>query len=206
MKRPVILVTGFGAFPGAPHNPTAVLMRMLAAHEGRLARLGVKLERRILPVVYDEIEPRLKCLIADIAPDAILHFGLAGRRRKISIETRALNRLGALHPDAASRNAKSRNVLPQGEMYLRGVGVPAGRLNATLRQSGIMSELSINAGDYVCNQTFYLSLAMAANTGRAVGFIHVPKLKSQPLVKAALLLIMALVPDLRRQRQNHLAP
>jgi len=197
MKGPVILVTGFGAFPGARQNPTALLMHQLAAVERRLARLGVKLERRVLPVVYDEIGPKLKGLIADVAPDAILHFGLAGRRRAISIETRAVNYMGVLHPDAAGRRVKNRSVLPE-EPFARPARIPARQLDAVLRRAGVRSGLSNDAGDYVCNQTFYLSLAMAEGTNRRAGFIHVPKMPPLVLARTATLLIMALLPALRQ--------
>jgi len=199
MKPLVILVTGFGAFPGAPENPTQLLMRTLAAQERRLACYGVKLERRVLPVVFDEIESQLQSQIAETAPDAILHFGLAARRRTISIETRAVNCLGFMHPDAAGRFAKTRSVVPNGTFTSK-ARVPAGRLDAALRRAGMASTLSIDAGDYVCNQTFYLSLAMAAKTQRSVGFIHVPKMAPSVLAKAAAILIMALVPHLRQSR------
>jgi pyroglutamyl-peptidase len=190
MRRLVILVTGFGAFPGAPRNPTEVLMRDLATLEGRLARLGVTFERRVLPVVYDEIAPRLKSLIAETAPDMILHFGLAGRRHKISIETRALNRMNMLHPDAAGRWPESLAVLEGRSAFIKKALIPVRKLDAALHKAGIASELSIDAGDYVCNQTFYLSLVLAEGMHRCVGFIHVPKLEADELVKAT---------DLRRQ-------
>lgn len=202
MRRPVILVTGFGAFPGAPHNPTAVLMRNLAVHERRLARLGVKLERRVLPVVYDEIAPRLKVLIAETAPDVILHFGLAGGRRAISIETRALNHLGT-SPDAAGRCAPGSSVL-RGTAAVRRTRLPVSALNAALHGAWIASRPSNDAGDYVCNQTFYLSLAMAAGTHRAVGFIHVPHMRASMLTRAAIVLITALLPAARRGFQKPL--
>lgn len=158
MKGSVILVTGFGAFPGAPHNPTAVLMRNLAAHERRLARMGIKLERRVLPVVYSEIAPRLTALIAETAPDAILHFGLARGRRAISIETRAVNHFGT-SPDAAGKCAPGSSIL-RGTAAVKRAGVPVPALNAALRRAWIASRPSNDAGNYVCNQTFYLSLAM----------------------------------------------
>jgi pyroglutamyl-peptidase len=198
MKPPIILVTGFGAFPGAPENPTQLLMRTLAVLERRLARRGVKLERRVLPVIYDEIGSTLERLIAEIAPDAMLHFGLAARRSAISVETRAVNRLGLMHPDAVGHLPKTRSVLSNGEAFSLKARVPTSRLHAALRQAGIASALSIDAGDYVCNQTFYLSLAMAEGTQRRVGFIHVPKMGAPALTKAVSVLIMALVPDLRR--------
>jgi pyroglutamyl-peptidase len=202
MKGSVILVTGFGAFPGAPHNPTAVLMRNLAAQERRLARMGIKLERRILPVVYGEIAPRLKALIAETAPDAILHFGLAGGRRAISIETRAVNHIGS-SPDAAGKCAARSSIL-RGAAAVRRARVPVPSLNAALRRAWIASKPSNDAGDYVCNQTFYLSLAMAAETNRTVGFVHVPHMRASTLARVAMILIMALQPVLRRTSQRPL--
>jgi pyrrolidone-carboxylate peptidase len=59
--------------------------------------------------------------------------------------------------------------------------------------------VSIDAGDYVCNRTFYLSLAMAEGTHRQVGFIHVPKCPVSTLTPIALHLILALIPRLRRK-------
>jgi pyroglutamyl-peptidase len=174
-------------------------MRDLAVLESRLARLGVTLERRVLPVVYDELAPQLKTMITETMPDIILHFGLAARRHKISIETRALNCVNRLHPDAAGRWAQNRSVLQGKEDFIKRALVPVRRLDAVLRQAGIASGLSIDAGNYVCNQTFYLSLSLAEDTQRASGFIHVPKLKAGVLLKAASLLIMTLLPDLRRK-------
>ncbi len=196
-RSPVLLVTGVGAFPGAQKNPTQGLMQALGMHERRLRRLGLRLERRILPVVYAEIAPRLKTLIDEIDPDAILHFGLAGRRSAISIETRAVNRLNTWHPDAMGRLSVERHILP-GSLHLRASKLPAPSLYMLLRRAGFPSQLSIDAGDYVCNQTFYLSLAMAEGTRRQVGFVHVPKRSVAELTQAALRLIVALIPVLRR--------
>jgi pyroglutamyl-peptidase len=196
MLPKVILVTGFGAFPGAPHNPTELLIDNLAAHEKPLAQLGIRLERQVLPVVYDEIAPKLESLIAAKSPDVVLHFGLAGRRRAISIETRAQNRLCTDFPDAAGKYAGRCEVLSGGPAVLRAT-VPVSAFAAALREAGIRCRPSRDAGDYICNQTFYLSLAMARGRDRNVGFIHVPQIDPQTLVDVALLLIAALPGHLR---------
>jgi pyroglutamyl-peptidase len=204
----VVLITGFGAFPNAPKNPTADLVRCLPAYQPRLARLGIRLELQILPVVYAEVEARLAELVERTKPDAVLHFGLAGRRKGLSVETRALNRLGVLHPDAARKLAGRFPIVPGGAQSLR-ARFPAPRINAAFGKAGIVSRLSIDAGDYVCNQVLYLSLA---KTTAQVGFIHVPRLarRDQPsgraaprptpavLVQAALLAILATAQSVRR--------
>ena len=168
----VVLVTGFGAFPNAPRNPTTALVDGLAAHAGRLHRLGIRLELAILPVVYGEVGGKLAALLATTRPDAILHLGLAARRKAVSVETRAVNRLGMLHPDARGRCAPAAAIIPEGAPIWR-ARAPAGRLVVALAAAGVPTRLSIDAGDYVCNQTLYLSLA---TTAAGVGFIHVPRL------------------------------
>jgi pyroglutamyl-peptidase len=174
MSEITILVTGFGSFPGAPHNPTARLVESLevSGAKARLARFGIKLELSILPVVYSEIEPRLKRLIADTRPDAILHFGLAARRKALNIETRAANRLNPLRPDSSGASAGRLMIRPGSAEELIST-FPAEQIDAAFRRAGISSRISIDAGDYVCNETLYLSLAM--NCARSIGFIHVPK-------------------------------
>ncbi len=164
-----LLVTGFGAFPGAPRNPTLALIAALARSR-RPARFGVAIETRALPVVYAGAEARLAALIGETAPDAILHLGLAGRRRTLCVETRALNRVSSLHADAAGRFAEGRAVVSRGPAILRSRW-RAARLVVAMRRAGAPTRLSIDAGDYVCNQTFYLTLAQ---TRGPAAFVHVP--------------------------------
>jgi len=171
-----ILVTGFGAFPGAPTNPTEALIARLEKLKPRLARLGIRLELAVLPVVYGETQDRLATAIAQTAPDAILHFGLAGRRTAISVETRALNRLSILRADAAGARAAQPGIVKGGSSVAKS-RLPAGRIAAALRHAGFPAYLSIDAGDYICNQTLYLSLTQSAVP--LVGFIHVPPLMHQ---------------------------
>ena len=48
-----LLVTAFGAFPGAPHNPSADIVADLERHwRGRFSRMGVKLVTAVLPVFH----------------------------------------------------------------------------------------------------------------------------------------------------------
>lgn len=169
----VLLVTGFGPFPGAPSNPSERLVRGLrGAFARRLARLGVRLETRILDVTHATIAPALAALESELAPDAALHFGLAGRRRVVTVETRAHNRNRLFSVDADKR-------LPEGLLLERGgpatrrASAPIARLIATLDRA-TRTRASIDAGAYVCNRTLWRSLAQAP-PGRPVVFIHIPR-------------------------------
>jgi pyroglutamyl-peptidase len=167
-----ILVTGFGSFPGVPLNPTRRLISALAGRKARFARLGVELHACILPVTYSGAPERLEALISNVRPQAILHFGFAARRGAVCIETRALNRTSVLRPDA-QRFAPRRAIL-EAPFALRSA-LPSQIMAATFRRAGLKSELSIDAGDYVCNHIFYLSLS-SMKPGLA-GFVHIPPLQ-----------------------------
>jgi pyroglutamyl-peptidase len=168
-----ILVTGFSAFPGAPVNPSAAIVaRLLRRHARRFRLHGIRLQTAVLPVVYDQVASELEELVARTHPDAIVHLGLASRRKQVSVETRAVNRITTLHPDAAKRRAAARAVRAGGLPALRSpLATPS--LMMLMRRTGVPTQLSIDAGDYVCNQTLYTSLASG---GAPAVFIHVPRL------------------------------
>lgn len=166
-----VLVTGFGPFPGTRSNPSEALVRALGKDRPRLARLGIRLELEILPVAYAEVASRLEALTQKFRPDAVLHLGLAARRKTVSIETRAMNRLSLLRPDARGATAGQLRIYPGARQHLRST-FPAVEIATAFRRAGIACRLSCNAGKYICNETLYLSLARGAS--RQVGFIHVP--------------------------------
>lgn len=165
-----LLVTGFGAFPGAPRNPSADVARLLQRSTPEFARADVRLRVAVLPVVHD-IAPALETLTAREKPDAILHLGLAARRRRVSVETRALNRASTLRPDARGRFC-ARLALRPGDAFARRATWPAGAFVVALRGQGIKAALSVDAGDYVCNAALWASLG-----ARAIPtlFVHMPR-------------------------------
>lgn len=219
MIKPVcILVTGFGAFPGARTNPTARLIHTLRKDKSRLARFGVEIELHILPVVYAAIAPRLRDLTESFEPDGILHFGLAARRKQFCVETRAVNRVSTIHPDATGARAGRRSIVPGAAFVAKGT-FPSSLIAAALRRAGIEARLSHSAGDYVCNQTFYLSLA--TTHARSIGFIHTPRFARRrragdrpenaaadrrptlnDATRAALIAILVMAAGLRRDRAS----
>jgi len=167
-----VLLTAFGAFPGAPVNPTMAIARLVARRHGRrLARLGIELHTAVLPVEYAGAEQRAGALIATLAPDVALHLGLAARRKRLSFETRARNRLSVLHPDAARRRAERFFIEREGPP-IRASRAPVARCVSAIIKAGAACAPSIDAGDYLCNQTLYASLGTDAPV---VAFLHTPR-------------------------------
>lgn len=168
----LVLVTGFGAFPGARSNPTAAILTRIDRQRARLGRLGITLRTVLLPVVYADLEPALGRAVALGHPHAIVHLGLASRRRVVSVETRARNRANPFHPDAVRRRA-AQTLVAQGPGALRST-FPAARLVPAIRKVWRATAASIDAGDYVCNAALYRSLACGLSP--CTGFLHVPRL------------------------------
>lgn len=166
MKR--LLLTGFGAFPGAPENPTETLVHQLGQQPPR--DLNAQLITRVLPVIWHESEVRMAALIQETKPDVILHLGLATQRPHVSVETRARNECSTALPDADNICRTSGTIDPHGPGICR-ARLDCGTIVETLRAAGLTTELSDDAGDYLCNHTLYLSLSSSVPQ---VGFIHLP--------------------------------
>lgn len=170
-----ILVTGFGPFPGAPLNPTGPLVRSLA----RMKTPGVKLKivTHVFETSYAAVDRDLPALVKKHRPDAILMFGLAARRRKVSIETIARNALGKL-PDAKGHIAKAGKIAPDGPANVP-MATPAQALLAAARSAGVPAAISRNAGNYLCNYLCWRAseLAEMPKGPRYAAFVHVPDVK-----------------------------
>ncbi len=180
-QRASVLLTGFGPFPGMPDNASARLVEALSSR-ARIAFPEIETNAAILPTEWNAAPERLAHLIAAHRPSLILHFGVAPDASGFRIETHAHNACHATE-DAAG-------LLPASEWLLRGgaqshaATLPAGAIVAGLTKLGLPAALSMDAGGYLCNAIFYLSLTYArgANHPCRAGFIHIPAdLSSPPL-------------------------
>jgi pyroglutamyl-peptidase len=173
-----ILITGFGPFPGAPVNPTMPLVRHLARLRRPTLR-DVRLIGHVFETSYVAVDRELPDLIARHRPDALLMFGVAGRRKHISIEMRARNAL-ALLPDASGASLPRRSIAP-GASDLRLPSPHVALLNAA-RSIRAPAHLSRDAGRYLCNYLCWHAASAADRAGgpKLAAFIHVPQLSRTP--------------------------
>lgn len=187
--RKHLLITGFGAFPGVKFNPSERLARHLAADPG-WARLGWHVRGAILPVGYGPTEAALAPLL-EKRPRAVLMFGVAARRKAISIETVARNRASRTQRDASGRLPKT-TALDGGPSMLGG-RAPMLRLRDLARSERLPARLSRDAGPYLCNAAYRFALRKA-DADVPVVFVHIPRVKRMgdarglafaPLLKAA---------------------
>ena len=175
-RRPRVLVTGFGPFPGAPTNPTLAMLDLLEDHGVD----GVDLAFARLPVTFAGVGPALR-EAARCRPDAVLLLGLARRRVILSVETVARNVAGRGTPDTDGC-LPAASALVDGAPMRREATWPAAAILAALHAAGHEATLSDDAGDYVCNAALFH--ALGERLAASIGFLHVPPVRGDPDAEA----------------------
>ncbi len=172
-----ILLIGFGPFPGAPFNPSALLVDALTRRR-RPALANTVRSTHVLATTYKAVDADLPKLLAE-KPDIILMFGLAARRRHLCIETRARNAVSLLFPDASGYRPARAAIMPGGPTALRG-DAPFARLCGALRAHHVPARLSRDAGRYLCNYAYWRALEQAHSGRPLVQFVHIPQIPLKP--------------------------
>ncbi len=169
-----MLVTGFGPFPTAPHNPTAALVAALARIR-RPILADVAIVPHVFRTSYAAVDRALPQLLERHRPDVLLMFGLAARTRHVRIETRAgagrsrlISDADGAGPPHACASARTRPAALLARVAL------APLLRAA-RMTGVDARLSRDAGRYLCNHLYRRALEAPQARHAAVVFIHVPQ-------------------------------
>ena len=168
-----ILITGFQPFGGQRVNPAWEAVRKLPDVLGD--KVLWKLE---IPVTFGGAFDAVEAKAAEIDPDVILCVGQAGGRDAVTPERIAVNLQDASIPDNAGNQPVDLPVVANGaNAYFTTLPVKA--MAAAARALDIPCRLSCTAGTYVCNDVFYRLLHRYRDTGKRVGFVHVPFLPEQ---------------------------
>jgi pyrrolidone-carboxylate peptidase len=145
-----ILLYGFGPYRQFRDNITARIVRSLPSHAG--------LKKIIFPVRFQRWQ--FIDALNRHRPDIVLGLGQSSRKR-IEVETRALNRR------RAGKLARARPILKnKPKFFPTSLPIHAGR----------WAEISINAGDYVCNYSMFVFLEEIdrRQLRTRFGFVHFP--------------------------------
>jgi pyroglutamyl-peptidase len=168
---PRLLLTGFGAFPGVPANPSALVVERLRAQGWRPE--GVALDFAVLPTSWAEAARTLAAARRGCGAAGVLLTGVAASARGFRMETRARNRVSTTAPDAAGLSHATAHITPSGP-GLRRATVPVRAAVAAIRAEGLPAVASFDCGDYLCNHTFYRLLQDQG--GGPMGFLHIPNI------------------------------
>jgi len=175
-----ILLTGFEAFGDVDENPTQVIVEAFAKQANSIDYAELVCE--IIPVEYELSGQRIRELIDQHQPDAVVMTGVSAGRQKINIEFWARNNRTAKIPDNSGVLLDNQPINPDEsiEHFLPST-LPVFSLYSKLNNAGIPVERSNNAGGYICNNIFYSAVEYLKQCGRdevLAGFVHVPTFES----------------------------
>ena len=152
-----------------PRNPSGALARKVAASP-RLRLNGIDAAACVLTTAYGTLAAELDPLLA-AEPDIVLLIGVAGRSKKVRLETRATSRRSTLFPDARGDmpdKPESRRDAGRESVRRTRINIEAGL--SALRRHGLPARSSRDAGRYLCNAAYFRALARRGPTL----FIHIP--------------------------------
>ncbi|MHC4223375.1 MAG: pyroglutamyl-peptidase I [Planctomycetota bacterium] len=159
----MILVTGFEPFGGLSRNPSG---------EAALAVRADDVEGAVLSVDYGKVGPELGRLL-ERPWDAVLLLGVAVRSPVLSLERVAINLRNERRPDNTGETPEGSALVADGPTAYFST-LPIERLHDELSAAGLPVEISLSAGDYLCNASFYLARHALEPRGTPCGFVHVP--------------------------------
>jgi pyroglutamyl-peptidase len=174
-ERLRILITGFGAFPGAPYNPTTPLVDRLLQLR-RPAFDDIACYSHIFHVTYATVDRELPWLLAKHRPHALLMFGLAARTAHLRVETRARNAVTTIWPDADGTRMRKGSIAADDDAMM--FGPHTAKLLRAALATGIDARASRDAGSYLCNYLSWRAIEATQQDGgpHLAAFIHVPLL------------------------------
>lgn len=170
-----VLLTGFEPFAGAATNPSWDVARAVAA-----AWSGPEEVSAVqLPCVFAAAPEALADALATHDPDVVVALGLASGRVGVTPERVAVNLADARIADNSGAQPRDAEVVPGGPTaYFTTLPVKAAV--SAVHEAGLPASVSLTAGSYVCNATFYALQHATAGTGTRSGFVHVPDVGDGP--------------------------
>ncbi|SDH66317.1 pyroglutamyl-peptidase I [Agrococcus jejuensis] len=163
-----ILVTAFEPFGGDAENASREAVLLLTER----GVPGVELALGILPVTFSTAPQRLRALVDEHDPDAVLAVGEAGGRAVVTPERQGRNRIDARIPDELGD--QPRVVAVDDGPALRPATLDVDALVAAIRGAGVPAEASDDAGGFVCNRI----AVEVAGLPVPAAFVHVPAVRS----------------------------
>ncbi len=162
-----ILLTGFDPFGTHTTNPTSLLVERL---QGR-----PELVSTVLPTSYSRAGPLVEELLRKYMPRAVLLLGFSDKARGLVLERRAKNWDDSIALDNDGVRRTGEPIAEDGpESYPS--TLPLERFSELATGVGLPSEVSDDAGSFLCNHVFYRAAHLLATSGSQArcGFVHVP--------------------------------
>lgn len=167
----MILLTGFNPFGGLEVNSSQLIVESIAER----TRERGDMVTEVLPTEYGRAGERMRDLIRELRPKAILALGVAMGAPVFRLERVALNLDDSDEPDNSGEVIRGQVIEAAGPVAYWST-LPLTRMLEGLEGLGVPARISNHAGAFLCNHVFYLARHQVELLGipSRCGFIHVP--------------------------------
>lgn len=169
-----ILITGFKPFNKETINPSLELLSYYNKEGITTLPLNVEYDQDALKVIE---------LINDNEYDYVLLLGQAGGRKKVTIESIALNIQNATIPDNGNNLVKHHMIIDGAPIAYQ---TKIDLVSLVSRVDNELFDISYHAGTFVCNDLYYQVMhhININNLKSKCAFIHLPYLDAQVIDKS----------------------
>ncbi len=178
MNKKKILITGFSKFSGIENNPSESLVRHLKEEGWLIGEYDIRYV--IFKTQYREVENEISNLLNTFNPDLIVSFGLNANAKGFEIERFARNFVSLEKLDDSGYSPETIVIDKFGADVIE-TSMNVESIHNALKNKGIMSAISMSAGNYVCNYLYYLTLTLKQHQISSI-FVHIP-LSNNDLIK-----------------------
>ncbi len=176
-----VLITGFEPFAGETLNPS---WQVASSLDGWQLDDEVSVTAIKLPCVFKQSLLTLEQAINQLKPAVVIMLGQAGGCSQLKLEKIASNYIDAAVADNAGQQPRDCLTASHGPAAYFS-NLPINSMLQALHLQHIPAQLSLSAGSYVCNHSFYGLMHLIKNQYASIrgGFIHLPYLPEQVLTK-----------------------
>lgn len=169
MKK--LILTGFEPFGPYKFNPTQDIAKAFSGAD----YFGIKIIGIVLPASYFSASDILFSKIERERPDIVLSCGLASSVQRIRIEAVGRNCMNGKYPDCDGLKPRNEEIVLGGPRC-QSVNTDSIALANCLHDEGIDSEVSVDAGAYICNSLIYRTMYRIRDKKSQIkfAFFHTP--------------------------------
>lgn len=171
-----VLLTGFTKFIGIQVNPTEYVMRH-KAQQLQEALAPHSIHCHVLQTEYAKSGEEIVKLVDTYQPDLVVSLGVSARAKAVKLERTAQNLDNANIADNAGE-VRSEHPIVAGGAPMLVSNMALEQVHESLGQGAVPTEISDNAGTYVCNHVYYILLDHIKRSEKTtLGlFVHIPLL------------------------------
>ena len=169
-----VTITGFEAFYLTDPNPSEQIVHCLKEHAP--LKNGLRLHTRVFPVKYAGAETRVASVLEKTCPQILILTGVDKSAQRMKLERVARNLDDSTTPDNDGVVLQSTPIARDNATDIYESDLDLTLIAERLRHRNLDSEVSDDAGGFICNHYYYIARRMIERRNFATNclFVHVP--------------------------------